>query len=230
MVASARSLRAATSDFSAVYDSNTASRFPPISAVAASGEVRNGTMTTSMPAVERNSSAERFCVLPGLMVPKLSLPGFDRAAASRSPSVWYFDSGPVTMTMSKYATSDTGAKSFTGSNGRLLNSDFEIAVPLVRTSSVWPSGAAFITVDAAVTPPAPGWFSTTTCLPTRPVSFSATRRNVMSASPPGPNASTRRIGRSGNVAADCAPAAPQPIIASVADKSRTTNRYIKSPP
>jgi hypothetical protein len=34
-----------------------------------SGEVRNGTMAALISAVLVNSSAARFCVLPGLMVP-----------------------------------------------------------------------------------------------------------------------------------------------------------------
>src|SRR6516164_625988 len=42
---------------------------PRSTAPAMSGEVRNGTMGTLIPAVLANSSAARFCVLPGLMVP-----------------------------------------------------------------------------------------------------------------------------------------------------------------
>ena len=37
--------------------------------------------TKSMPAAVLNSSAERFCVLPTLMVPTLSVPGFALASA-----------------------------------------------------------------------------------------------------------------------------------------------------
>ena len=49
-----------------------------------SGEVRNGTMAALIAAVLMNNSAARFCVLPGLMVPILSLPGLARAAAITS--------------------------------------------------------------------------------------------------------------------------------------------------
>ena len=35
-----------------------------------------GTMVASRPAIDLNISADRFCVLPTLIVPMLSLPGF----------------------------------------------------------------------------------------------------------------------------------------------------------
>ena len=44
-------------------------------------------MVKSMPAAVLNNSADRFCVLPTLMVPTFSAPGFAFAAAMKSASV-----------------------------------------------------------------------------------------------------------------------------------------------
>jgi len=72
-------------------------------------------MVKSMPAAVLNSSAERFCVLPILMVPTLSVPGFAFAAAMKSASVLNGDSALVANTKSKVPRLETGAKSFSGS-------------------------------------------------------------------------------------------------------------------
>ena len=67
---------------------------PRSSAVTRSGVVRNVTIVTSMLAVDLNSTADRCWVLPGAMVPKLSLPGLRLAAATMSSAVL---SGPVRL-------------------------------------------------------------------------------------------------------------------------------------
>src|SRR5262245_42010642 len=102
----------------------------------ASPEVLVGTMTKFMLALDLNSSAVRCCVDPAVMVPTLSLPGCSRAAFTQSASVLY---GDVALTMNKQSNvpiSEIGAKSFTGSNGGLLNSDALMAVPLVVSATV----------------------------------------------------------------------------------------------
>ena len=96
--------------------------------------------------------------------------------------------------MLKKPTVEIMAKSLTGSYGSDLNSAWLTALPLVRRSSVWPSGSARATVSAARMPPAPGMFSTTTCCPRPSLIFGAMVRVVMSATPPGPNGSTMRTG------------------------------------
>ena len=101
-----------------------------------SGDVLYGTICTLRPAVDLNSSAPRFCVPPTAMVPILSLPGCVFAALMKSPSVLYSDSALTTNTRSKVPTIDTISKSFTGSNGRLLNAATLIAVPLVTSAMV----------------------------------------------------------------------------------------------
>ena len=58
-----------------------------------SAEVRNGTIVTLMSVTLVNSSAARFCVLPGLMVPMLSLPGLAFAALITSCSDFSGESG-----------------------------------------------------------------------------------------------------------------------------------------
>src|SRR4051812_9281749 len=67
---------------------------------------------------------------------------------------------------------------------------------------VCPSGGAPITALAALMPPAPGMFSITNRWPSFSPSFSATRREVTSATPPGPNGRTIFTGRSGYFCAD----------------------------
>ncbi len=58
-------------------------------------------MVKSMPAAVLNSSADRFCVLPILMVPTLSVPGFALAAAMKSASVLNGESALVAKMKSK---------------------------------------------------------------------------------------------------------------------------------
>ena len=59
------------------------------------------------------------------------------------------------------------------------------------TSTVWPSGAAVVTVRAPMLPAAPPRFSITTGWPSRLANGGPTRRAIESAAPPGANATTR---------------------------------------
>src|SRR5882672_9860131 len=90
------------------------------------------------------------------MVPTLSVPGFSRAALMKSPSVLNEDSALVANTRSKVPSAEIVAKSLTGSNGNALYKATLIAVPLVRSASVCPSGAAVVTDLPAEMPPGPG--------------------------------------------------------------------------
>ena len=56
-------------------------------ATRSSGLARYGIIVNSMPAAVLNSSADKFCVLPTLMVPTLRAPGFALAAATKSGKV-----------------------------------------------------------------------------------------------------------------------------------------------
>ncbi len=98
------------------------------------------------------------------------------------------------MKNSKAPSFDTGANSVSGSNVRFLNRLTLIEVPLVRSASVWPSAGAESTARAAAMPPPPALFSTTTRWPSFSPSFSATSREVVSPTPPGPKAMTKRMG------------------------------------
>src|SRR6516165_2374802 len=60
-------------------------------------------MVTSIPLTCFNRCAERFCVLPGLMAPKLSLPGSLCAAAITSCRVLSFESTFTASSISKRA-------------------------------------------------------------------------------------------------------------------------------
>ena len=89
--------------------------------------MRNVTIVTLMSPVSRNSSADRFCVLPGAMVPKFSLPGFFFAASTMSltvlsgPPPWWRSSDRATP------CTETDLKSRNTSYGNDLNSDLLIA-------------------------------------------------------------------------------------------------------
>ena len=113
-------------------------------------------MVKSIPAAVLNSSADRFWVLPILMVPTFSAPGLAFAAAMKSPSVLNSEVALVENTKSKKPRLETGSKSFSGSNGSFLNNETLTAVPLDSNASVCPSGGDEITVRAAAMPPAPG--------------------------------------------------------------------------
>ena len=62
---------------------------------------------------------------------------------------------------------------------------------------LWPSGTARATTSAAMTPDAPGRFSTTTGWPSDSVSFCATMRARMSFAPPGGKPTSMRSGFDG---------------------------------
>ena len=64
-------------------------------------------------------------------------------------------------------------------------------------SSVWPSGVARAAASAAMLPPAPGRFSTTTGWPSRSPAPGRPARAVTSVLPPAAKPTIRRIGRSG---------------------------------
>src|SRR6478609_5225382 len=64
--------------------SNATSTSPRKTAFARAGVVLYGTIVTSRSAIVRNSSAERFCALPALMVPKFIVPGWALALAITS--------------------------------------------------------------------------------------------------------------------------------------------------
>jgi len=87
----------------------------PFSAMTTAGVALNGTTCASIPDIDLKSSAARFCVLPILIVPILSLPGLALASAMSSPTEPIFEFESTTITRSKNPTVETGAKSFTGS-------------------------------------------------------------------------------------------------------------------
>ena len=106
------------------------------SAVSTSGVLRKGTIVILAPVADLRSSADRFCVLPGLIVPTLNRPGLARAAARTSVIVRRGESALVRINRSKNATVEIGAKSATGSNGMVLSSELLIAIPLESTNRV----------------------------------------------------------------------------------------------
>ena len=93
-------------------------------------------MVTGMAVVERNSSAVTFCVLPGLIVPMLNLAGSARARSSASLMVFIGASALTSSSRSNSAMTETGENAVTGSNGMVLSSDFDSAMPLESTNRV----------------------------------------------------------------------------------------------
>src|SRR5258706_11289558 len=74
-------------------------------------------------------------------------------------------------------------------------------MPTFAINSVVPSGFAFATTSAPITPPAPPRFSTTTGCPHSCCSFTPTVRAVMSVPPPGANGTTKVTDLAGQVCA-----------------------------
>ena len=87
-------------------------------------------MAALISAVLVNSSAARFCVLPGLIVPMFSLPGLARAAAITSPTECSGEPARVTTSRSKKAAVEIEAKSVSTLYGKVLNKAVAIAVLL----------------------------------------------------------------------------------------------------
>jgi hypothetical protein len=84
VTASARTWPDWTCPISAETVSNRTSTWRASSAASASGEVRNGTCSMSMPAVCLNSSAARCWVAPNPGLANTILPGLAFAAATSS--------------------------------------------------------------------------------------------------------------------------------------------------
>src|SRR5436309_6530214 len=116
--------------------SKTRSASPFFAAVTTSPVALYGTICTSTPALDLNSSAARCWVLPMPMVATFILPGFALAAAMTSLTVFSGDFGSATITSGKKPTVEIIAKSFSGSYGSDLNSALLIAVPLLMSRSV----------------------------------------------------------------------------------------------
>ena len=93
-------------------------------------------MVIGIPVAKRISSAVTFCVLPGLMVPMLNAPGLARAIVSMSCVVRSGELARTRIILSNIATVEIGAKAVSGSNGMVLISDFDSAIPLDITNSV----------------------------------------------------------------------------------------------
>ena len=80
---------------------------------------------------------------------------------------------------------EIGWKSFSGSNGCLKPSATLVAIVVLPSSRVWPSGLAFATTSMPMIVLPPALFSTMTCWPSSAVIFSATTRPSASDAPPG---------------------------------------------
>jgi hypothetical protein len=156
-----------------------------------------GTISASIAALLLNNSAARFCVLPSAMVPIVSVPGCLRASARTPASDVWRDLLSASTTRSKKPSVLTGAKSLLTSKGSLRNRLALTALPLLISSSVYPSGRACATAAVPTMLPALGRLSTTIGWRRSAAIASATRRAVRSAMPPGANGTIKVIGRLG---------------------------------
>src|SRR5262249_22232829 len=121
----------------------------------------NGTCAIWTPAMRLNISPARWLGPPTPDDANICSPGCARASAMYSASVFAGTDGCTTSTTGLRDSSDTGAKSLTGSYGRFglaygaMTSDASVV-----TSSVVPSGSAFATTPVPIRPAAPARFST----------------------------------------------------------------------
>ena len=91
-----------------------------------SGDVRNGTIVALMAVVLLNSSAARFCVLPGFVVAILRCPGCSRAKLMTSCNDFSGEPDRVTVRRSKNDVVEVDAKSVRILYGSELNSEARI--------------------------------------------------------------------------------------------------------
>ncbi len=84
---------------------------PVMTSVSASGMPLNGTWIASNPALTRKRSVLRWVAEPTPAVAKVSPPGLDLAAATRSFSVLKPFSGETTVTLGELPSDVTAAKS-----------------------------------------------------------------------------------------------------------------------
>ena len=91
------------------------------------------------------------------------------------------------------------SKSLSGSKASFLYSAGAVDMPMWWMKRVWPLGAARATLAAAMVPPAPTVFSTSTVWPSVLPMGMAIRRATASVGPPAANGTTSEIGRSGKV-------------------------------
>jgi hypothetical protein len=158
---------------------------PARSSVNAGAAPLNGTWIISVPASMLSHSPRRWCRLPTPADEKLTFPGAALARAMSSASDFTCESGSTEIAIGYWVTIEIIPKSFTGSYGRLFIITAEVGWPPVRSTRVWPSGAALATASCAMTPVAPTFCSTTTGCPRRSCSRCASRRDTMSVLPPG---------------------------------------------
>ena len=101
-----------------------------------SPDVRKVTIATLMPVTLRNSSAARFCVLPGAVVATFSLPGLARAALMKSWTDFSGEPALVKISRSKKPVVEVEAKSVRTLKGNASNSAVAMAVLLPVISTV----------------------------------------------------------------------------------------------
>lgn len=99
-----------------------------------------------MPVRSANSMPARWLAPPVPEMAKFTVPGLALASATSSRTLLAGNAGLAASRCGEYATSTTGAKSFTGSNGSCGNTLGAMASePMSVSSSVSPSGGDFAT-------------------------------------------------------------------------------------
>ena len=168
-------------------------------AVTSSPGVRNGTMTKFSPVIDRNSVAARWLVDPTVVVPTFSVPGFGAGGGEHV--------GQGAMAGGVAGREDVGEGAdprhrhkvvdrIIGQAFQKRNADRGRARQHHERYSR--QAATISVVVTAVIPPARGWLSMMTAMPSRAPSLSARIRSVTSDTEPAANGSMTRIGRDGN--------------------------------
>lgn len=167
---------------------------------------RKGAGTRAM-SYCRPSSCAKYCEkVWGAAVPNRRRSGgpsfthWTYSASVRTPI-----EGETTNAVSKVPTIPSGARSCSGSNGKVAGEvSWPIRVVLGSNPMVVPSGAAFFSDAPIVAPAAPGRFSTVTGRPRRCWMPGVMARATTSEPPPAAKPTQRRTARSGSP--DCAKA------------------------
>jgi hypothetical protein len=176
------------------------------------------------PAVALICSIARWKEEPTPMLAKFSVPGLARALASSACTESTPSEGRVSSSTVSAPTGETGTRSRSGSKSSGRCAAAAMTRPEVaQNSRLCPSGVDLAIADAAMLPPAPPRFSTTTGLPSAAPSFSPSRRAMASVLAPGGKQTVMETGRlgQGDWACACASGAASSSAAASATPRRS---------
>ena len=180
--------------------------WPPMRSCTASTPPLYCTPTMSIAAERLNISPTRCDMLPGPLVPKLSLPASFFARLTSSCTVFTGVFEFTTRMLGPVQIIDTGRKSRCMSYGNLERIGLIATGPKLPMTKLYPSAGRRAAYSMPIDPAAPGFDSMMTCWPQSSESFCPSTRPIRSDDPPGGYVTISRTGFDGYVCA-AAPAA-----------------------